>query len=261
MLFETLKIQRAMKNKKSGTVPSGTAQFKNIFDKIAYRESYEKVFDDFLKLIICCYTRNYITGLSYYEEEYFQIIEPYKEHKTQDYFPQLLAELILYMENMKNSSEGNDLLGTFYETELSHGRNGQFFTPFHLCAMMAKMLKGEDTKSCNVLDPSCGSGRMLLAFAKDSTLVHTYYGIDIDPLCVKMTAINMFLNGLQGEVICADALAPADFKFGYKISLFPLGIFKIEKEQSLIWQHQQNGFSEIKKDKQGPSDQTQLQLF
>ncbi len=250
-----------MKKHKQGLSSPGIVPFKTIFDKIAYRGGYEKVFGDFLSLIICCYTRNYQTGLSHYEEEYFKIIEPYKENKTLDYFPQLLAELIIYMENNKDSSEGNDLLGTFYEQELSHGRNGQLFTPFHLCSMMAQMAKGEEGKSGNVLDPSCGSGRMLVAFAKCSTLLHTYYGIDIDAVCAKMTAINMFLNGLRGEVICADALAPTDFRFGYKISLFPLGIFKIEKEESFIWQFQQKKFSESKSEKPNPPEATQLQLF
>ncbi|MCG3165598.1 MAG: hypothetical protein POELPBGB_01366 [Bacteroidia bacterium] len=243
--------------------------FKAVFDKAAYGSSYEQVFDDFLTICIACVTRNPETGLSYYEDEYMSVIEPYKALGTLKYFPELFAELILYMEENKDNSQENDLLGAFFEQELSHGRNGQFFTPFHVCQMMAEMVRGEETKSANVLDPSCGSGRMLMAFAKESKCMHSYYGIDIDPRCVKMAAINLFLNGLRGEVICADALARNDFRFGYKISIFPLGIFKIEKEASSIWQSQQAEFQEVKlqlpseerKTEEKPPSPSQLQLF
>ncbi|MCG3167145.1 MAG: hypothetical protein POELPBGB_02929 [Bacteroidia bacterium] len=250
-----------MKKQTRGATTGTLTPFKTIFEKAAYRNSYEKVFDDFLTICICAFTRNYATGLSYYEDEYMQIIQPYKEEKTLDYFPQMLAELIRYMEAQKDSSSGNDLLGMFFEEELGRGRNGQFFTPFHVCQMMAKMIKGEETRSVNVLDPSCGSGRMLVAFAKGSHFMHHYYGIDIDPVCVKMTALNLFLNGLRGEVICADALAPSDFRMGYKVSFFPLGIFKIEKEQSFIWQYQQNSFTHKPPDESQPPNASQLQLF
>lgn len=260
----------------SGTIPGAQRinPFKVIFDKAAYGNSYDKVFDDFLTICICALTRNPVTGLSYYEDEYMSVIEPYKANGTLKYFPELFAELILFMENNKDGSEGNDLLGTFFEQELSHGRNGQFFTPFHVCQMMSHMVKGEETKSVNVLDPSCGSGRMLLAFAMGSKFMHGYYGIDIDSRCVKITAINLFLNGLRGEVICADALAGDDFRSGYRISIFPLGIFKIEnKEASTIWQSQQKEKPTPKEMKvtlpseertatpEQPTSASQLQLF
>jgi type I restriction-modification system DNA methylase subunit len=251
--------------------PQRINSFKVIFDQAAYGNSYDKVFDDFLTICIATLTRNPVSGLSYYEDEYMRVIEPYKANGTLKYFPELFAELILFMENNKDSSEGNDLLGTFFEQELSHGRNGQFFTPFHVCNMMSDMVKGEETTSVNVLDPSCGSGRMLMAFAKGSKYMHGYFGIDIDYRCVKITAINLFLNGLKGEVICADALAGDDFRLCYRISIFPLGIFKIEKkEDSIIWHSQQVKKPEVKvmlpseertvKPEQ-PTSASQLQLF
>jgi type I restriction-modification system DNA methylase subunit len=248
--------------------------FKAVFDKAAYGSSYEQVFDDFLTICIACVTRNPETSLSYYEDEYMRVIEPYKALGTLKYFPELFAELILYLEENKDNSQGNDLLGTFFEQELSRGRNGQFFTPFHVCDMMAQITKGEETKPVNVIDPCCGSGRMLLAFAKGSRFMHGYYGIDIDSRCAKMTAINLFLNGLRGEVMCGDTLARDDFRFGYKISIFPLGIFKIEtKEASNIWQSKQKEqhtpkemevtlpSEERKASPENSSSASQLQLF
>lgn len=239
------------------------SSFKTLFEKAAYGSHYAKAFDDFLTMCICCFSINPETKLSYYEDEYLRIIEPYKANNTLKYFPELLAEMVVYMEENKDSSQGNDLLGEFFQQEITKGRNGQFFTPFHITDMMTQMAKGEETKSMNVLDPACGSGRMLLAFGKQSVIPHCYYGADIDPLCAKMTTINLFLNGLMGEVICADALFPDKFSFGYTISFFPLGIFKIEKkDNSVIWQMNQTAFSDLKREKPVVDNKSlQLRLF
>lgn len=87
-------------------------------------------------------------------------------------------------------------------------------------------------------------GRMLLSSAKVMGKHHLFYGIDIDLVCVHMTAINLFLNGIiHAEVLCADALRPGDFQVSYRTSLHPFGIFRItEKEQSPLWQMHQMEF-------------------
>jgi len=239
------------------------SSFKSLFEKAAYGSHYAKAFDDFLTMCICCFSFNLETKLSNYEVEYLRIIEPYKANNTLKYFPELLAEMVVYMEENMNNAQGNYLLGEFFQQEVTHGRNGQFFTPFHVTDMIAQMVKDEETESLNVLDPACGSGRMLLAFGKQSSIPHNYFGIDIDPLCTKMTAINLFLNGLRGEVICANALIPDNFYFGYRISFLPLGIFKIEmKEGSVIWHMNQTTFSDLKREKPiDDSKSLQLRLF
>lgn len=238
------------------------SSFKTLFEKASYGSHYTKAFDDFLTICICCFSINPDTKLSNYEDEYLRIIKPYKANSTLKYFPELLAEMIIYLEDNKDSSQGNDLLGEFFQQEITHGRNGQFFTPFHITDFMAQIVKGEETRSLNVLDPACGSGRMLMAFGKQSIIPNRYYGVDIDPLCAKMTAINLFLNGLKGEVICANALFPDEYYFGYRISFFPLGIFKIErKEDSVIWHMNQTTFSDLKNEKPVSDTSLQLRLF
>lgn len=248
-----------MQQKKKQEDPYTLKVFKEKFSRAAYTGwGYDRTFDDFLTIVIAAHTRNYATGLSHYEDEYLKVIEPYKKRNTLKYFPQLLAILIMYMEKHKDSSSGNDLLGDFYEQELSHGKNGQYFTPFPICMFMTQVIRGEDTKSVNVLDPACGSGRMLLAFGRGSTQSHRYYGIDIDRMCVKMAAINLFFNGLSGEVMCGNALNPHDFRFAYRVSHIPLGIFKIEeKEASQIWRSNHHIRERIIKEGKSP----QMTLF
>ena len=141
-----------------------------------------------------------------------------------------------------DSSEGNDVLGDFYEQNLCRKGASQYFTPWPICAFMARSTCDavpEERKDAplRIMDPTCGSGRMLLASAKVCGPYQEYYGVDIDETCVKMSAMNFFLNGLfHSEVLCADALLPEDFRVSYRISFLPFGVFRItEKEQSRLW--------------------------
>ena len=108
-----------------------------------------------------------------------------------------------------------DILGElFMRLDVNSARSGQFFTPFSIAIMMAKINfdpeafkrlvkeKGEVT----VCDPAVGSGVMLLAYAKVvndafgrwGTDHLRLYGQDIDPRCVNMCRIQLRMNGLDG---------------------------------------------------------------
>lgn len=205
------------------------------------------VFDDFLTMAIAACTRNLETHVSWYEDEYLQTIEKYKDSDSRHEFPKAFGYLVEEMEARVNTDEGNDVLGEFFQQNISNGRNGQYFTPSPVCSLISSVTKGDvaHDKVLRILDTSCGSGRMLLSAAKEFGPRHEYYGIDIDPTCAKMCALNLFFNGVfHSEVMCANALLPGDFVISYKISFLPLGIFKVEnKEESLLWHRQQHSFT------------------
>lgn len=240
----------ASKTKKQ---PAETSKsiFAEIIFKVSYRFSVSQVFADFLTMTIAACTRNPQTGLSHYEEEYLETIARYKDSELRFEFSKAFAALVNEMEDRVHDSNGNDVLGEFFEQHVSSDRKAQFFTPFPICQFMASITGSNASetfqreKPLRILDPACGSGRMLLAAYKIHGGGNEYYGIDIDQVCVKMTAINLFLNGIwNSEVMCANALAPDDFVISYHISLLPFGIFKIEeREKSLLWHLHQNSFS------------------
>jgi type I restriction-modification system DNA methylase subunit len=222
-------------SKKQPKESFGTAlnAFQNYFDA-------RRVFDDFLTLTMCAVTQIPGEGISHYEDLYLKTIEPYKKHGLCNHFAEALALLIIEMDDCPVGSIRKDVLGTYYEGHISRGKLGQFFTPMHVCELMATLNKGEvnvSGASKRILDPCCGSGRMLLAGAKVHGPHNLFYGIDIDQTCAKMAALNLFLNGIfGGEIMCANALSPDSFEISYKISMLPLGIFRIEdKEASLLW--------------------------
>jgi ribosomal protein L11 methylase PrmA len=206
-------------------------------------------------MTIAAFTQNLHTKKSWYEDEYLETIARYKDSELRFEFQHALAFLIQEMDDRVSSEHGNDVLGEFFEQHISNGRNGQFFTPYHICKCMTAINHSDvvntvdesESRPLRILDPTCGSGRMLLAAHETFGRGHEYYGIDIDRTCVKMTAINMFLNGIwRSEVMCANALSPDDFVIAYRVSMLPLGIFKIEqKEQSLLWHLHKNSFQKV----------------
>lgn len=241
-----------MAKKKTDTPVPSKNQFTETLFKLAHRFPLFQVFDDFLTMSIAACTQNPVTKLSHYEDEYVETIVRYKDSDLRHEFPKAFAALINEMEERVDSDQGNDVLGEFFEQHISNGRNGQFFTPYHICKVMALLTHADREydsdadrdRPLRILDPSCGSGRMLLAGSTVYGRGHEYYGIDVDRTCVKMAALNLFLNGIwHSEVMCANALQPDDFVIAYRISLLPFGIFKIEeKEKSILWHLQKNSF-------------------
>jgi type I restriction-modification system DNA methylase subunit len=239
-----------------------TETFAQVMKRFEYRYDARTIFNDFLTMTLCSFSQNPLTGKSHEEDLYLQTIGKYKNDDLRFEFPKLLACLTIEMGERIGSGEGNDVLGDFYEQNLSRKGSGQFFTPWPICLFMASCTREsvEDKpvdRPLRILDPACGSGRMLLAGNKVNGPMHEYYGVDIDETCVKMTALNLFLNGLfRSEVMCADALARDDFRFSYRTSFVPFGVFRIQnKEDSTLWHILQNSWPERKvKEQMEPSE-------
>ena len=100
-----------------------------------------------------------------------------------------------------------------------------------MCGVTARSVAGKSKTSCGAFgkriicnDPACGSSRNLIALAskyidKPRKELPYFIGEDIDATCCKMSAINMCVHGIPGEVVCHDALAEPDtLRFGYVIN-------------------------------------------
>ena len=101
-----------------------------------------------------------------------------------------------------------DILGAVYAALSSKGGKqllGQYFTPWNLALMMAKLNPDPNTagQGLKVLaDPACGSGVLLLAKANQILETHgsselckwKFYGCDLDAICARVTAIQLAAN-------------------------------------------------------------------
>ena len=129
----------------------------------------------------------------------------------------------------------SDILGElFMRLDINSVRAGQFFTPFPIAEFMSKVTFDKETfmnkakeKGCvTVCDPACGSGVMLLAFAKvvhdslgrEGTDKLELYGMDTDIRCVLMCRIQLRLNGLDSFGRLAGRLGLVGARPGFRLS-------------------------------------------
>lgn len=120
---------------------------------------------------------------------------------------------------MDNNGEGLlNCFGNFFMEHLSNKHNGQFFTPQHLCELMAQLTTpvGYGT---SIADCCVGTGHTVMAAAKinRNTL---FYGADNDRKCCLMSLINFCLNGMLGEVTHMNSLSN-EYYDGWVIELHP----------------------------------------
>ncbi len=188
-----------------------------------------------------------------------QLAEQLKARYKEDYpmFGELFKAMVQTIhDNLAEDLDWYDALGTLYEEIASQSKAsflGQFFTPPTVCDFMAQIQRpleecGDRKTGLTINDPTCGSGRLLLAFNKFAP-GNYLVGQDVDVICTKMTAINMALHGCRGQSINGNSLMPDDFKFGYEIN--PMinltggipHILPLTKKQSVAWNvwHNRNG--------------------
>lgn len=174
--------------------------------------------------------------------------DPYWNYKQKDNerFYNMAMEYFSLMDKMLQVREWYDAFGDFFMAVISPSSQqyrGQFFTPHTVCDFMAGILMGEKGETCDtptircggfgkrvvVSDCAAGSSRLLLAaHAKccRSEYPNRYFiAEDIDPICCKMSAINLCMHGCFGEVVCHDTLChPDEVNAGYKINemLYPI---------------------------------------
>ena len=195
------------KNENITSSASAAADFRKIFEQLSARNSYSETFNNFLDFAL------YMYKLKKYEDDIAnmkRLESIYTTKQEAEWMSELLAKFSIASDN--DGQGFHDALGDLFMDLVSHGKNGQFFTPMPVCEMMARILHGDDLKKgMTVSDPACGSGRMLLAMGKIERQLE-FYGADNDLTCCKMAVLNMFINTMEGEIAWMDSLSMEHYK-------------------------------------------------
>lgn len=190
-----------------------------LFEACRYRHDLYTVFSDWCECAAISMSNAVdLTHRERREARYLEIVRKY-DRATLDTFPQIMGELTMAFE------EGaNDYLGqVFHALELHNTARGQFFTPYSLCSMMAKMLAGSPEELQATIsergfmiahEPAVGAGAMIIALAealKDAGFNYQQClhvtAVDIDRRAVHMAYIQLTLMHIPAIVIEGDSLA------------------------------------------------------
>lgn len=188
--------------------------FVKLLNEMAYEHSAYDVFCDFLTM--SCYS---IANAVHYKKEreskYLEIIGKYKKN-VQEGFPRLLGLVCLGLER-----KFCDFLGEIYmDCGFGDDRNGQFFTPYPVALVCAESIveKVKDNKIFTALEPSCGSGEMVIALAdvlhKKGFNFQRYLYVQAQDLSwnsVCMAFIQLSLLGIPATVVHCNSLTLETF--------------------------------------------------
>ena len=113
-----------------------------------------------------------------------------------------------------------DFLGAvFMELDLGSDDMGQFFTPYHVQSLMARLMFPKAAETINkegwvtLSEPCCGAAGMVVAYAEsmleagfnpsEQLFAHC---IDLDPVAADMAFIQLSLLGIPAEVVTGNTL-------------------------------------------------------
>ena len=123
---------------------------------------------------------------------------------------QLLAKVLNTVAQMdlgtRYNSTTNDTFGDTYEFLMQMyaseaGKSGgEFFTPQQVSELLARLASYNNPHINKVYDPACGSGSLLLKFAKTIGRQNEnlkYFGQEVNPTTYNLCRINMFLHNVN----------------------------------------------------------------
>ena len=156
------------------------------------------------------------------EKEYLDIMRRYNEDERF-----AIRELFFLLVDAMDE-EMTDVLGEVYMAAgLGSKYTGQFFTPFHVSELCAKMALSQWEKeysengTISLCEPSCGGGGMIIAavkIIKDAGInpqrVLRVVAQDLDWKGVYMTYLQLSLLGIKAKVVQGDTLADP-YRIGY----------------------------------------------
>ena len=175
-----------------------------------------QVFADFCELSAAALYNQLVRFDQEREQRYLEIIGRYEELKERHGMARLLAITTRALE-----SGHQDFLGQmFMQLELGNHWHGQFFTPYHLCHLMAQLTFGDEAvektkrgEIVSIQEPACGGGAMVIAIAehversKGDVRRLQVHATDLDRTAANMAYIQFTMLGIPAAVHTGNTLS------------------------------------------------------
>lgn len=195
------------------------AEFVKKFESLSGRYSIRQIWEDWVVMAAISIS-NVVDQVHAPEREkhYMTLASKYQPQELH-----VFSELFVDFINAMDSNPDQDFLGEMYmAVGMGNEHAGQFFTPYDVCRCMSQIVSNFDLLKAeieqkgfvSVLDPACGAGALLVAFANDCLRKDINYQTsvlfvaqDIDYLVGCMCYLQLSILGCAGYVKIGDSLA------------------------------------------------------
>ncbi len=186
-------------------------EFNDIIEFLGRKHGRRTVFYDFCHMSALALAQQ-VYQSDELEAKYMEHVKKYNTEEANS-----IARLLTLTHQAFYENPSQDFLGErFMENDLTNAKTGQFFTPYFLSLMNAKMLFGGTLNGkdyVTVGEPAAGAGGMIIAFANvmeeagfKPTKQMLAIATDIDSLCFSMCYVQLSLLGIPALVQHGDTL-------------------------------------------------------
>lgn len=186
-----------------------------MIDQVARRHDRRTVFRDFVTMSAVALSKMDLRQAEAREELYMQTVRKYSSEEAVT-----IAHMFVELQEGLHVAP-RDLLGEiFMQIELGSSRMGQFFTPHHICELMAAITMSDDIVEkvakhgfVTVHEPASGSGATVIAMMlamRDRGLSYQRHAhvtaIDLDPTAAMMAYVQLSLMHVPAVVVHGNTL-------------------------------------------------------
>lgn len=222
-------MSKAQRRKFLNTADDHQKRIVDLIGGVSRTHGIDRVWSDWVEISAITLARMDKSQFEQREARYLEIVKRYTKDEL-DQLVQAFAHMVMVFEKSVKEDQLQDVLGkTFMMLDMGNSRSGQFFTPYEVSCMMAKIIMADQSSSIirdqgfiRLAEPTSGAGGMVIAGAR--TLLddgHNYQktmhvtATDIDSRCVHMTYVQMALLHIPGIVIHGNALAVEQWQCWY----------------------------------------------
>jgi type I restriction-modification system DNA methylase subunit len=195
-----------------------------MIEQLSRRHSRWETFRDFVTMCAVALSKLDTRRAEDREKLYMRCVGRYNSDEAR-LFAHMFAELQMGME-----ADPRDILGEVYMMmELGNQHVGQFFTPYHICKLMAGLTLARDPKELiakhgfiTVCEPASGAGAMLIALMEAMRERGVAYqqsvhvtATDLDSTAAMMTYVQLSLLHVPAIVVHGNTLTLEEFDHWY----------------------------------------------
>lgn len=191
---------------------------KKSIEQTAGRHPTHRVFADFVEMAAIALSNAVdLAHREAREARYLTIVGAYEREDVER-----LCQALALLVGALHAGPADILGDVFAALELGNKHRGQYFTPFEVCRVMARLLigDGEEVKekiarqgAISIMEPAAGSGAMILAIAEAMLDAGINYqqqlrvtAVDVDERAVHMTYVQASLLHIPATIILGNSL-------------------------------------------------------